>query len=109
MEKAFLDVMGESAPAIVKEDVVPKVNTSEQKNAGGFTVQLGSFPSMSSAKAMATSYKRKGYSAQVREGVASGRATFRVQVGSFRDRKSALASRKKIEASEGILTIVVPF
>ena len=67
-----------------------------------YTVQVGSFPSESRAKALAAKLKRKGYNSYIKKLVRSRAIWYRVRVGAFEKRWQAQKSLRDLKSKEGI-------
>lgn len=67
-----------------------------------YTVQVGSFPSESRAKALAAKLKRKGYNSYIKKLVRSRAVWYRVRVGAFEKRWQAQERLGDLKSKEGI-------
>jgi rare lipoprotein A len=86
--------------------VVALPGSVESHAAAGFTVQVGAFASQAAAEGLRDTIARSGEAATVSEGDGGGRRFYRVRVGSYADRPSALAAAEQL-AARGYPVIIV--
>ena len=86
--------------------VVALPGSVESHAAAGFTVQVGAFASQAAAEGLRDTIARSGEAATVSEGDGGGRRFYRVRVGSYADRPSALAAAERL-AARGYPVIIV--
>lgn len=82
--------------------------TAEAGTPGGYQLQVSSFKTQGEADAFAAALRRRGHKAYVDPAQVKGRGTwFRVRVGPFKYRRSAVIYRQEFEAKERMVTFIV--
>jgi cell division septation protein DedD len=75
---------------------------------GGYQLQVSSFKTQGEADAFAAALRRRGHKAYVEPADVKGRGRwFRVRVGPFKYRHSAVIYRQDFEAKERMVTFIV--
>ena len=75
---------------------------------GGFQLQVSSFKTQPEADAFAAALRRRGHKAYVEPAQVKGRGLwYRVRVGPFKYRHSAVIYRQEFEAKERMVTFIV--
>jgi DedD protein len=82
--------------------------TAPAGTAGGYQLQVSSFKTQGEADAFAAALRRRGHKAYVEPAQVKGRGTwYRVRVGPFKYRHSAVIYRQEFEAKERMVTFIV--
>jgi cell division septation protein DedD len=84
----------------------PAKKVEEASKGGGFTVQIASLNTEKEAQRLVNRLKKNGFPAYFYKTKVKGRTRFRVRCGSFNDRKSAEAFRKKLAKKEHIVGFI---
>jgi cell division septation protein DedD len=75
---------------------------------GGFQLQVSSFKTQEEADAFASALRRRGHKAYVEPAQVKGRGLwFRVRIGPFKYKRSAILYRQDFEAKERLVTFIV--
>lgn len=99
----------ERAPSSAKKEAAPKALPKELEDStiGKFTVQIAAQSSEAEAKKKVEEMKNKGLSAFIVPAQVNGKQWYRVSVGQFDDRKSAVDYRAKVIKDTGIESAIV--
>jgi DedD protein len=104
-EAAKGDTLGAMAKYVARED---GAETSPAGMAGGYQLQVSSFKTQAEADTFATALRRRGHKAYVEPAQVKGRGLwFRVRIGPFKHRRSAVLYRQDFEAKERLVTFIV--
>ncbi len=95
-----------TAPAAAVGDAEERPST--RRSPAKYAVQLGTFPTLSSAARVQRRVARSGYATRVDTVRRGRRATYRVSAGSYADRAAALRAAKTIEKQHRVDASVVP-
>ncbi len=99
------DTLGAMAKYVARED---GAETSGAGAPGGFQLQVSSFKTQAEAESFATALRRRGHKAYVEPANVKGRGLwYRVRIGPFKFRRSAVLYRQDFEAKERLVTFIV--
>lgn len=99
------DTLGAMAKYVARED---GAETSPAGAPGGFQLQVSSFKTQAEAESFATALRRRGHKAYVEPANVKGRGLwYRVRIGPFKFRRSAVLYRQDFEAKERLVTFIV--
>lgn len=99
------DLLGAMAKYVARED---GAETSAAGSAGQYQLQVSSFKTQAEADAFATALRRRGHKAYVEPANVKGRGLwYRVRIGPFKFRRSAVLYRQDFEAKERLVTFIV--
>lgn len=99
------DTLGAMAKYVARED---GAETSPAGTPGGFQLQVSSFKTQAEADGFATALRRRGHKAYVEPAQVKGRGLwYRVRIGPFKYRRSAVLYRQDFEAKERLVTFIV--
>lgn len=104
-DAAKSDTLGAMAKYVARDD---GAETSPAGMAGGYQLQVSSFKTQAEADTFATALRRRGHKAYVEPAQVKGRGLwFRVRIGPFKYRRSAVLYRQDFEAKERLVTFIV--
>ncbi|MEZ4294684.1 MAG: SPOR domain-containing protein [Polyangiaceae bacterium] len=104
-EAAKSDTLGAMAKYVAREDGAEMVPAGTP---GGYQLQVSSFKTQEEADSFATALRRRGHKAYVEPAQVKGRGLwFRVRIGPFKYRRSAVLYRQDFEAKERLVTFIV--
>lgn len=99
------DTLGAMAKYVARED---GAEMSPAGMPGGYQLQVSSFKTQAEADGFATALRRRGHKAYVEPANVKGRGLwYRVRIGPFKYRRSAVLYRQDFEAKERIVTFIV--
>ncbi len=99
------DTLGAMAKYVARED---GAETSGAGSAGGYQLQVSSFKTQAEADSFATALRRRGHKAYVEPANVKGRGVwYRVRIGPFKYKRSAVLYRQDFEAKERLVTFIV--
>jgi cell division septation protein DedD len=99
------DTLGAMAKYVARED---GAETSPAGTPGGYQLQVSSFKTQQEADSFATALRRRGHKAYVEPANVKGRGLwYRVRIGPFKYRRSAVLYRQDFEAKERLVTFIV--
>jgi DedD protein len=99
------DTLGAMAKYVARED---GAETSPAGMPGGYQLQVSSFKTQAEAEGFATALRRRGHKAYVEPANVKGRGLwYRVRIGPFKYRRSAVLYRQDFEAKERLVTFIV--
>ena len=104
-QTAKSDTLGAMAKYVARED---GAETSPAGTPGGYQLQVSSFKTQAEADNFATALRRRGHRAYVEPAHVKGRGLwYRVRIGPFKYRRSAVLYRQDFEAKERLVTFIV--
>lgn len=99
------DTLGAMAKYVARED---GQETAPAGAPGGYQLQVSSFKTQQEADSFATALRRRGHKAYVEPANVKGRGLwYRVRIGPFKYRRSAVLYRQDFEAKERLVTFIV--
>lgn len=99
------DTLGAMAKYVARED---GAEVSPAGSSGGFQLQVSSFKTQAEADGFATALRRRGHRAYVEPANVKGRGLwYRVRIGPFKHKRSAVLYRQDFEAKERLVTFIV--
>ncbi len=97
-EKAAKTTPEKSAPVVREQPALSSVSSQHSgSTAGGYAVQISSWPGKNRADAIATELNDKGFRAYVFDGVVNGTTWYRVRVGNYATSKEAAGAIGSLE------------
>lgn len=99
------DTLGAMAKYVSRED---GAETSPAGTPGGYQLQVSSFKTQAEADGFATALRRRGHKAYVEPANVKGRGVwYRVRIGPFKYKRSAVLYRQDFEAKERLVTFII--
>lgn len=104
-QTAKSDTLGAMAKYVARED---GAEVSPAGTPGGYQLQVSSFKTQAEADGFATALRRRGHKAYVEPAHVKGRGLwYRVRIGPFKHKRSAVLYRQDFEAKERLVTFIV--
>jgi DedD protein len=104
-QTAKSDTLGAMAKYVARED---GTEMTAAGMAGGYQLQVSSFKTQAEGDGFATALRRRGHKAYVEPAHVKGRGLwYRVRIGPFKHRRSAVLYRQDFEAKERLVTFIV--